>query len=160
MKRILVANQLFTKSCWLYKRTMLSQQVATGSNVDATRRLIKFKNCRILRDHKIIREDLWVRNGKIINPEKIFFDEKRQAHLVNLITHQSSSTSLMTSKIYFFLSQQIDCHNAIISPGFIDLQINGSFVHMFYFLVSLTWNFWFDEYFKEFVDSKAVFLII
>jgi N-acetylglucosamine-6-phosphate deacetylase len=110
---------------------MLSQQVATSSNVDASRRLIKFKNCRILRDHKIIREDLWVRDGKIINPEKVFFDEQRQAHLVNLITHQSSSTCLMTSKSVFFLSQQIDCHNAIISSGFIDLQINGSFCQIF-----------------------------
>lgn len=44
--------------------------------------LIQFHNCRILRNHKIIREDLWVRCGKIINPEKVFFDEKRRAHLV------------------------------------------------------------------------------
>lgn len=63
--------------------------------------LIQFRNCRILRNSKIIREDLWVRNGTIINPEKVFFDEQQQAH------------------------QQIDCKNAIISPGFIDLQING-----------------------------------
>lgn len=69
---------------------MLSQQVATGSNVESSHRLIKFKNCRILRAHKIIREDLWVRNGKIINPEKVFFDEKRQAHLVNYITFSTS----------------------------------------------------------------------
>ncbi|CAG9798889.1 unnamed protein product [Chironomus riparius] len=84
---------------------MLSQQatVFALSQVELPQRLIKFKNCRILRNHTIIREDLWVRNGKIINPEKIFFDEKGQAHV------------------------QIDCHNAIISPGFIDLQINGGY---------------------------------
>lgn len=65
--------------------------------------LTQFTNCRILRDHKIHREDFWVRNGKIINPEKIFFDEKSKA------------------------DTQIDCNGFIIAPGFIDLQINGGF---------------------------------
>jgi N-acetylglucosamine-6-phosphate deacetylase len=66
-------------------KKMLSQQatVSARSLAELSQRLIKFKNCRILRNHKIIREDLWVRNGKIINPEKIFFDEKRQAHVVS-----------------------------------------------------------------------------
>lgn len=66
-----------------------------------TQVLTKFTNCRILRHHEIIREDFWVRSGKIINPEKIFFDEKAQANLT------------------------IDCQGKIIAPGFIDLQING-----------------------------------
>jgi len=59
---------------------MLSQQVATGPLTAS--KLIKFHNCRILRNHKIVKEDLWVRGGKIIDPEKVFFDEKRRAHLV------------------------------------------------------------------------------
>lgn len=63
--------------------------------------LKQFTNCRILKAGQITKEDLWVRAGKIINPEKIFFDEKLQA------------------------AKRIDCKNAIISPGFIDLQING-----------------------------------
>lgn len=64
-------------------------------------KLLQFFNCRILRNSAIIPEDLWVRNGTIINPEKIFFDERREA------------------------DERIDCKNAIISPGFIELQING-----------------------------------
>lgn len=64
-------------------------------------RLFQFRNCFILRDHQIIREDLWVRNGKIVNPEVIFFQEK------------------------IFADEHIDCNGAIISPGFIDVQING-----------------------------------
>lgn len=65
---------------------MLSQHATTllRSQVELSQRLIKFKNCRILRNHKIIKEDLWVRNGKIINPEKVFFDEKRQPHVVSV----------------------------------------------------------------------------
>ncbi|KAF4524689.1 hypothetical protein B566_EDAN009533 [Ephemera danica] len=63
--------------------------------------LIQFVNCHVLRDHKIVKEDLWVRDGKIINPEKIFFDEK------------------------IICDYKFDCHRALISPGFIDLQING-----------------------------------
>ncbi|KAK0088503.1 hypothetical protein PV325_011804 [Microctonus aethiopoides] len=65
--------------------------------------LLQFYNCKILRNSKLNEEDLWVRNGKIIDPEKIFYDEKIQA------------------------TERIDCQNAIISPGFIDLQINGGF---------------------------------
>lgn len=63
---------------------MLSEHSATGQQAESPEKLIKFKNCRILRNHKIFREDLWVRSGKIIDPEKVFFDEKKFAHLVRV----------------------------------------------------------------------------
>lgn len=65
--------------------------------------IVQFRNCRILRDHKLQWEDLWVRQGKILNPEKLFFDEKGAADL------------------------QVDCQGRIVAPGFIDVQINGGF---------------------------------
>nr|CAD7459382.1 unnamed protein product [Timema tahoe] len=65
--------------------------------------LLKFKNCRLLRDDRIIDDDIWVRDGKIVNPEKVFYDEKCYA------------------------DEEIDCKGALISPGFIELQINGAF---------------------------------
>ena len=63
--------------------------------------LLQFRNCRILRDHKIYRDDLWVRDGKIMDPEKIFFDEQIAADI------------------------QIDCQDSIVAPGLIDVQLNG-----------------------------------
>jgi N-acetylglucosamine-6-phosphate deacetylase len=74
--------------------------------------LIQFTNCRILVDHKIVREDLWVRKGKICNPEKLFFDERVAADVV------------------------VDCQNVIVAPGFIEVQINGecSFAFILSFL--------------------------
>ncbi|XP_033743993.1 N-acetylglucosamine-6-phosphate deacetylase-like isoform X1 [Pecten maximus] len=63
----------------------------------------QFVNCRLLRNHQLVEDDLWVRAGKIINPEKLFFEEKVAA------------------------DEQIDCGGMIISPGFIDVQINGAF---------------------------------
>ncbi|KAJ0058520.1 hypothetical protein NL108_016383, partial [Boleophthalmus pectinirostris] len=48
-------------------------------------------------------EDLWVREGQILDPEKLFFDEKG------------------------FADKQIDCDGLIIAPGFIDVQLNGGF---------------------------------
>ncbi|KAK2543783.1 Amdhd2 [Columba livia] len=65
--------------------------------------IVQFTNCRILRSHQLQREDLWVRQGKILNPEKLFFDEKGSADI------------------------QLDCKDSIIAPGFIDVQINGGF---------------------------------
>ena len=72
--------------------------------------LVQFENCRILYRGRILQEDLWVRNGKIMNPEKLFFDEKVKADV------------------------KVDCRNLIISPGFIDVQINGKF-HMLFILI-------------------------
>lgn len=63
----------------------------------------QYQNCRLLRDHQLIVDDLWVRAGKIINPEKLFFEERTAADV------------------------KIDCGGAIISPGLIDVQINGAF---------------------------------
>lgn len=68
---------------------MLSEHIATGHQAGSPTMLTKFKNCRILRNHKIIKEDLWVRGGRIIDPEKVFFDEKTQAHLVKMLAHPS-----------------------------------------------------------------------
>ncbi|XP_054263624.1 N-acetylglucosamine-6-phosphate deacetylase [Macrosteles quadrilineatus] len=63
----------------------------------------QFINCTILKDHKIVKDNLWVRNGKILNPEKVFYDEKVKSN------------------------KKIDCQNSLIAPGFIDIQINGGF---------------------------------
>ncbi|CAI9734755.1 N-acetylglucosamine-6-phosphate deacetylase [Octopus vulgaris] len=63
---------------------------------------LQFQNCRIIADNDLIREDLWCQDGKIVNPEKVFFDERVIA------------------------DEQIDCKGAIISAGFIEAQINGA----------------------------------
>lgn len=66
--------------------------------------LLQLRNCRLLRNH-ILHEnvDLWVRHGRVIDPEKIFYDERRSADRV------------------------VDCYGAICAPGFIDMQINGGY---------------------------------
>lgn len=66
-------------------------------------KLYQFRNCRLLRDGQLTKDDLWVKAGKIINPRNVFWEKQVQADV------------------------QIDCNNLIISPGFIDLQINGGF---------------------------------
>jgi N-acetylglucosamine-6-phosphate deacetylase len=71
------------------------------SGMKSDKKLLQFRNCLIMRDHAIITEDFWVRDGKIVDPERVFFDEKISADI------------------------QIDCKGALIAPGFIDLQING-----------------------------------
>ncbi len=45
--------------------------------------------------------DVWVQGGKIIDPLKLFYEEKRAPDSV------------------------IDCSGLIVAPGFIDIQING-----------------------------------
>lgn len=61
----------------------------------------KFINCRLLRDHQLVDDQLWVKDGKIIDPHEAFYVKK-----------------LLPARV-------IDCKGAILSPGLIDLQING-----------------------------------
>ena len=65
--------------------------------------VLKFSNCYILRDHKIIKEDVLVRNGKFLDPEPLFFDEQKKPDKV------------------------VDCNGLLLAPGLIDIQINGGF---------------------------------
>lgn len=74
--------------------------------------IVQFRNCQLIRDHRLVDEDLWIQNGKIIDPEPIFFDRQVGAH------------------------RQIDCHGATIVPGFIDIQINGE-IEQKYFIFEI-----------------------
>ncbi|XP_027468290.1 N-acetylglucosamine-6-phosphate deacetylase isoform X4 [Zalophus californianus] len=74
-----------------------------GGQDEARARVLQFTNCRILRGRALLREDLWVREGRILDPEKLFFEERRVA------------------------DEQRDCGGCILAPGFIDVQINGGF---------------------------------
>uniref|UniRef100_A0A8C0X0D9 N-acetylglucosamine-6-phosphate deacetylase n=1 Tax=Castor canadensis TaxID=51338 RepID=A0A8C0X0D9_CASCN len=65
--------------------------------------VLQFTNCRILRGGALLREDLWVRAGRILDPEELFFEERRVA------------------------DERRDCAGRILAPGFIDVQINGGF---------------------------------
>ncbi|XP_012997136.1 N-acetylglucosamine-6-phosphate deacetylase isoform X1 [Cavia porcellus] len=74
-----------------------------GGQVAERAAVLQFTNCRILRGGMLLREDLWVRGGRVLDPEKLFFEERRVA------------------------DEQRDCRGCILAPGFIDVQMNGGF---------------------------------
>lgn len=66
--------------------------------------ITKIYNARILKNHKIQENDyLWIRGGKIVDPFHLFWNEKVSPDVI------------------------IDAKNALLVPGFIELQINGAF---------------------------------
>jgi N-acetylglucosamine-6-phosphate deacetylase len=65
--------------------------------------ITKFCNCVILRNNALIKDDLWISGSTIINPEALFYTEK-----------------ILPDKV-------VDCQGAIISPGFLDVQLNGMY---------------------------------
>src|ERR1700760_1755880 len=68
-------------------------------------RVIKFTNCRILRGDSLVHSDLWIspQTGKVLHGQGVFFNEK-----------------VGPAKV-------IDLGGRIVSPGFIETQINGAF---------------------------------
>uniref|UniRef100_A0A1I7U665 N-acetylglucosamine-6-phosphate deacetylase n=1 Tax=Caenorhabditis tropicalis TaxID=1561998 RepID=A0A1I7U665_9PELO len=69
----------------------------------ADNQLIQFINCSILKSNGLKKEHLWVQNGRILDERIVFFEQKRMADV------------------------QVDCDGLILSPGFIDVQLNGGF---------------------------------
>ena len=67
----------------------------------------RFTNARVLRDNRFIAEDLWVRDGRIIDPQSRFWEAADAKE--------------------FFADEVTDCKGGILAPSFIDVQINGAF---------------------------------
>ena len=67
--------------------------------------ITKFTNCRLLRGDVLVDEDLWIssESGKVIRSQAAFYDE------------------------YILPDETIDLGGRIISPGFIECQLNGAF---------------------------------
>ena len=68
-------------------------------------RITKFTNCRLLKGDELIEQDLWVssRTGKIVRSQEVFY------------SHNAVPDAT------------IDLGGRILSPGLIDVQLNGSF---------------------------------
>ncbi|OBT64278.1 hypothetical protein VE03_06822 [Pseudogymnoascus sp. 23342-1-I1] len=67
--------------------------------------ITRFTNCRLLRHNSLVRADLWVSSltGKILDGQDVFYTERRLPDVV------------------------VDLGNRILSPGMIDVQLNGAF---------------------------------
>ncbi|KAF6040663.1 hypothetical protein EB796_001076 [Bugula neritina] len=74
--------------------------MATQSGKDI---VYKFYNCRILKNHKIYWDDLWVRDGTILDPQKCFYGEVINPDV------------------------KVDCGERLIAAGYIETQINGAY---------------------------------
>ncbi|CAI4229693.1 unnamed protein product [Auanema sp. JU1783] len=70
---------------------------------DLSGKTLQFMNAQCLRGKHLVIDHVWVKNRKIINAADVFYHEQCVADI------------------------QIDCKGLILSPGFIDVQINGGF---------------------------------
>jgi N-acetylglucosamine-6-phosphate deacetylase len=61
-----------------------------------------YKGGLVLKGGSLVQKDIWVRAGKVVEPQELFFRDRR------------------TPSFY------LDCSSHIVSPGFIDVQINGA----------------------------------
>ncbi|KAJ3545908.1 hypothetical protein NM208_g2274 [Fusarium decemcellulare] len=84
--------------------------------------ITRFTNCRIVKDGKLVEEDVWFssKTGTILSSQSTFFDQ-------NALPDES-----------------IDLGGRIVSPGLIDVQLNGAFGFNFSTLLRNG-----DEYAKE-----------
>lgn len=74
--------------------------------VSSRGKVIKFTNCRVYSDGAFKSEDLWVRDGRVIDPACRFWEAATFSE--------------------FACDVIVDCEGHILSPGFMDLQFNGA----------------------------------
>ena len=72
----------------------LESGIQNGSLDNNNSVILKLTNCLLLRDHQILRDDIWIQAGKIIDPEKLFYNSQ-----------------ILPDRV-------IDCGGALVSPGF------------------------------------------
>ncbi|KAJ1913053.1 N-acetyl-glucosamine-6-phosphate deacetylase [Mycoemilia scoparia] len=69
--------------------------------------IVQFYNCKVLRNHELVEDYLYIQDGRIIDPRHMFWGKQVTPDIT------------------------IDCEGCIISPGYIDVQLNGAFGYDF-----------------------------
>ena len=71
--------------------------------VDSSR-VVRYKNALVVKPGEPVPflDELWVQGGKIIDPQKYFYDVSKRA------------------------DEEVDCNGMILAPGYIDIQCNGT----------------------------------
>lgn len=84
-------------------------------------RITKFTNCRLVKGNELVEQDLWIdsRSGKILRDQEAFYS------------------------LHLSPDEVIDLGGRILSPGLIDVQLNGA--HGFDFSVPLETKEEYDE---------------
>lgn len=78
--------------------------MAVRSQTNIEGKIVKIVNARVLLNHKLTENSyLWFKDSKIIDPQELFFQDHKEPDVV------------------------IDAENAIVAPGYLDIQINGAF---------------------------------
>jgi N-acetylglucosamine-6-phosphate deacetylase len=97
--RYCVTIQDLLQKVWIVTGDMIVQPLHQDHTM-----LIKFTNCKLTLNGKLVEKDLWIDSAKgvIVDPQKVFYDQLGMPdRIVNL-------------------------GGKILAPGFIDIQINGA----------------------------------
>ena len=91
----------------LFRRRPQASRASTSDDRSSSRAedVVRYTNCKLLRDGALRDEDLWVQEGRVVSPQELFWGGKRKRALADTV---------------------VDCEGMILSAGLIDLQVAES----------------------------------
>ncbi|KAJ3101393.1 hypothetical protein HDU97_001380 [Phlyctochytrium planicorne] len=103
-------------------------ELSTGHGKWPAGALVKVTGCDILRNGKIVEdESLWIQDGRICDPREIFFRERKSPDFVVDLSAFEEVDKVTSTGVRKARADK----RPLVVPGFIDIQINGSFGYDF-----------------------------
>jgi len=117
------------------------ERVHESQASDCHGRLVRYSDCWLVRDGELVKEDLWVLDGAVINPQKRWWDAVDDASFLAKSPRSAKedakpTTAAVTVKATGAEDARcevehrytvVQCGGHILSSGFYDLQLNGAF---------------------------------
>ena len=123
------------------KRRKVESGDDSGEASDSHGRLVRYTDCWLVRDGELVKEDLWVLDGVVINPQKRWWDAKDHDSFLGKSPTRSTpeaakpaavgtANALIAGEDNNDGEQRytvVQCGGHILSSGFYDPQLNGAF---------------------------------